>query len=38
MKETEPKLLIEFRGDQQADAVMTRLRDTGFAAHRESVR
>jgi threonine dehydratase len=36
-KETELKLLIEVRGDAQADAVMVRLRDIGFVVRGESV-
>jgi threonine dehydratase len=36
-KETELKLLIEIRGDAQADAVMARLRDIGFVVRGESV-
>jgi threonine dehydratase len=36
-KETELKLLIEVRGDAQADAVMARLRDIGFVVRGESV-
>jgi threonine dehydratase len=37
VKETELKLLIEVRGDAQADAVMARLRDIGFVVRGESV-
>jgi threonine dehydratase len=36
-KETELKLLIEVRGDAQADAVMARLRDIGFVVRGEGV-
>ena len=37
VKETELKLLIEVRGDEQADTVITRLREIGFAVRSESV-
>ena len=37
VKETELKLLIEVRGDAQADAVLARLREIGFAVRAESV-
>jgi hypothetical protein len=37
VKEMELKLLIEVRGDEQADAVITRLREIGFAVRSESV-
>jgi threonine dehydratase len=36
-KETELKLLIEVRGDAQAEAVIARLRDIGFAVRSEGV-
>jgi threonine dehydratase len=36
VKETELKLLIEVRGDAQADAVLARLRDIGFVVREES--
>jgi threonine dehydratase len=35
VKETELKLLIEVRGDEQADAVISRLREIGFAVRSE---
>jgi threonine dehydratase len=37
VKETELKLLIEVRGDAQAEAVMARLREIGFVVRAESV-
>jgi threonine dehydratase len=37
VKETELKLLIEVRGDAQADAVLARLREIGFAVRAESM-
>jgi threonine dehydratase len=37
VKETELKLLIEVRGDEQADAVIARLREIGFVVRSESV-
>jgi threonine dehydratase len=37
VKETELKLLIEVRGDEQAETVITRLREIGFAVRSESV-
>ncbi len=37
VNETELKLLIEVRGDAQADAVLARLREIGFAVRAESV-
>ena len=37
VKETELKLLIEVRGDAQAEAVMARLRDIGFIVRSEGV-
>jgi threonine dehydratase len=37
VKETELKLLIEVRGEAQADAVLSRLREIGFVVRAESV-
>jgi threonine dehydratase len=37
VKETELKLLIEVRGEAQADAVLSRLREIGFAVRAESI-
>ena len=37
VNETELKLLIEVRGDAQADAVLACLREIGFAVRAESV-